>query len=65
MANSRFITAKDVQEELGVSLSYAYKLIRKLNAEREDEGYVTIKGRVSRSYFEERIYGTSYKGEVI
>lgn len=35
MTNKRFITAKDVVEELGVSSSYAYKLIRKLNAERE------------------------------
>ena len=45
MTNKRFITAKDVVEELGVSSSYAYKLIRKLNAEREADGFVTIKGR--------------------
>ena len=65
MVNKRFVTAKEVQEELGVSLSYAYKLIRRLNEEREKNGFVTIKGRVSRSYFEERIYGTSSKREVI
>ena len=35
MENKRFFTATDVQEMLGVSLSYAYKLIRKLNAEQE------------------------------
>ncbi len=29
MTNKRFITAKDVVEELGVSISYAYKLIEK------------------------------------
>ena len=28
MENERFFTATDVQEMLGVSLSYAYKLIR-------------------------------------
>lgn len=55
MTNKRFITAKDVVEELGVSSSYAYKLIRKLNAEREADGFVTIKGRVSRQYFDERM----------
>lgn len=65
MANKRFITAKDVMEELGVSTSYAYKLIRKLNAEREADGFVTIKGRVSRQYFNERIYGTTDKKEVV
>lgn len=65
MTNKRFITAKDVVEELGVSSSYAYKLIRKLNAEREADGFVTINGRVSRQYFDERIYGTTDKKEVV
>ena len=45
MENKRFLTAQDVMEMLGVSLSYAYKLIRKLNAELEADGFVTIKGR--------------------
>lgn len=65
MTNKRFITAKDVVEELGVSTSYAYKLIRELNAERASDGFVTIKGRVSRQYFDERIYGTTDKKEVV
>lgn len=65
MTNKRFITAKDVVEELGVSTSYAYKLIQKLNAEREADGFVIIKGRVSRQYFDERIYGTTDKKEVV
>ena len=51
-------------EMLGVSLSYAYKLIRRLNAELEAEGFVTIKGRVSTKYFMERIYGLSTDKEV-
>lgn len=65
MTNKRFITAKDVVEELVVSTSYAYKLIRELNAERAADGFVTIKGRVSRQYFDERIYGTTDKKEVV
>ena len=65
MARTRFVTAQDVEEELGVSLSYAYKLIRRLNAEREEQGFVTIKGRVSRRYFEERIYGITDKSGVV
>lgn len=65
MGNKRFITAQDVVEELGVSVSYAYKLIRQLNAEREADGFVTIKGRVSRQYFDSRIYGTTDKKEVV
>lgn len=65
MGSKRFITAQDIVEELDVSVSYAYKLIRKLNAEREAKGFVTIKGRVSRQYFDERIYGTTDKREVV
>lgn len=33
MENKRFLTAQDVMDMLDVSLSYAYKLIRRLNAE--------------------------------
>ena len=50
MENKRFINVQDVVEEFGVSTSYAYKLIRELNAERAADGFVTIKGRVSRQY---------------
>lgn len=57
-------TAQDVMEMLDVSLSYAYKLIRRLNAELESEGFVTIKGRVTTQYFMERIYGLSTDKEV-
>ena len=56
MENKRFSTAQDVMEMLGVSLSYSYKLIRRLNAELEADGFVTIKGRVSTQYFLKRIY---------
>ena len=64
MKNKHFLTAQDVMEMLDVSLSYAYKLIRRLNAELEAEVFVTIKGRVSTKYFIERIYGMSTDKEV-
>ena len=65
MENKRFINVQDVVEEFGVSTSYAYKLIRELNAERAADGFVTFKVRVSRQYFDERIYGTTDKKEVV
>lgn len=64
MENKRFLTAQDVMEMLEVSLFYAYKLIRRLNAELESEGFVIIKGCVSTQYFIERIYGLSIDKEV-
>ena len=35
----------------------AYKLIRQLNEELRDKGFITIAGRVNRQYFNERLYG--------
>ena len=35
MASNSFMRVDDVAEELGVSTSYAYKIIRKLNVELE------------------------------
>ena len=49
-----YITADEVSELLGVSKGYAYKLIRKVNKEREDSGYIVISGKVPKRYFEKR-----------
>ena len=58
MSENSFMRADDVVRELGVSKYYAYKLIQRLNAELRKQGYITISGRVSRSYFEEKLcYG--------
>ena len=46
-----------------VSRSYAYRLIKQLNAELREKGYMTIAGRVNRQYFKERLYGTSDQKE--
>ena len=40
MASKLFISAKEVAKELEVSDSYAYRLIRQLNAELEQKGFV-------------------------
>ena len=57
MDNESFLKAEDVAKELGISKSQAYKVIRNMNKELESKGYMTIIGRVSRYYFQERFYG--------
>lgn len=65
MYNSKlFMKADEVAVELGTSKPYAYKLIKKLNAELSEKGFITISGRVSRKYFEEKIYGETTQKEV-
>ena len=54
---NKFMRVEEVAAELGVSASYAYKVIRRLNDELKDKGFVTIAGRINRQYFNERVYG--------
>ena len=44
------ITAEEVAESMGISLGYAYKLLRKLNKELADQGYVTVAGKIPRAF---------------
>ena len=53
----------EVAEELGVSVPYAYKLIRELNKELKETGCITIEGRIDRKFFHEKFYGTREQQE--
>ena len=52
-----FVRAEEVANELGISNPYAHKLVREMNEELKQKGFITIPGRVSRRYFEEKFYG--------
>lgn len=53
-----FMRVDEVAEELGVSTSFAYKLIREMNKELKEAGCFTISGRIDRKFFHEKFYGT-------
>ncbi len=57
MNNSTLIGADEIAHTLDVSKAFAYHVIRELNAELKQRGYITIAGRVSRRFFRERFYG--------
>lgn len=52
-----FITVAEIKEVLDVSDSKAYRIVRALNEELKQKGFMVIPGRVSRQYFNERFYG--------
>ena len=56
--DNKFIRVDEVAQELSISKPYAYKLIKKLNDELKEKGFITIAGRVNRQYFQERFYGS-------
>ena len=51
MNENSFMRVDDVARELGISKSYAYKIVQKLNAELREKGYLTISGRINRRYW--------------
>ena len=59
MSDKRFLTAEDVAEYMTISVPTAYKIIQKLNGELKKMGYITICGKISRKFFEEKVYGTA------
>ena len=62
MESTSFMRVDEVAQELGVSKSYDYKIVQKLNAELKEKGFMTISGRVNKQYFMERTcYGATKK----
>lgn len=57
MKNTVFIKAEEIARELEISKALAYKMVHDWNEELRKKGYTTVRGRVSRKYFEEQIYG--------
>lgn len=56
MEKKAYITASELAELLGISVSRAYRLIHDMNKELANDGYLTVSGRVPTRYFEERWY---------
>ena len=56
MENSMFVNAAMVAADFGISESKAYTIIKQLNTELKEKGYLTVAGRVSRQYYQERTY---------
>ena len=58
MENTKmYLSAAEVATCMQISVPMAYKIIRRLNTELTAMGYLVVAGRVSRRYFEEKIYG--------
>ena len=52
MADYKYMmNADDVARELNCSKSHAYKLVRRMNAELAQQGYLTMAGKIPRAYW--------------
>ena len=57
MKETYMMTADEIADELGVSKGKAYKVIRDLNAELEQMGFIVISGKIPRAYWEKKFFG--------
>lgn len=55
MDNKIFLNVEEVAKELGVSKSYAYKVVKQLNQDLKKQGYLTVAGRVNAQYFHKKV----------
>ena len=61
MENKMFVNAAEVASDFGVSESMGYRIIKRLNDELKEKGFITVAGRVSRQYYKERTYGITQR----
>lgn len=53
--NEYFITVNEVMEIMHVKEGQAYKMMRQCNEELNAKGFMTVRGRVPRAFFLERV----------
>lgn len=53
----QIMNVRDVMAVLEVSESKSYAIIRQLNKELAEKGFITIPGKVPTTFFEEKLYG--------
>lgn len=53
----QFYTAQDLSELLSVSESKAYGLLRTMNEELQQKGFLVVRGRVPVAYVQKRFFG--------
>lgn len=51
-----FFSAKEIADILNISQQLAYKIIRQMNKQLAEKGYLVLRGKVSKRFFMEQIY---------
>ena len=51
MENRMFVGVEAVCKDFGIGSSKAYQIIKELNDELKNKGYITVPGRVSKQYY--------------
>lgn len=55
MEGKKFLRVKEVQKILDISENKAYNIIHSLNNELEEQGFITVQGRINKQFLYKRL----------
>ena len=55
-----YLSVEDVAEVFDISVSFAYRVVERMNADLANKNYYVILGRVPTRYVEDKIYGLEH-----
>ena len=55
-----YLSMEDVAEVFDISVSFAYRVVERMNADLASKNYYVILGRVPTRYVEDKIYGLEH-----
>ena len=55
-----YLSVEDIAELFGLSVSFAYRVVERMNADLASKNYYVILGRVPTRYVEDKIYGLEH-----
>lgn len=61
MDEKLYYEAKEIAQMVGVGRTKGYAIVKQLNRELEKEGFIVVKGKVPRDYFDARYFGGSHR----
>ena len=60
-----YLSVEDIAELFGLSVSLAYRVVERMNADLASKNYYVILGRVLTRYVEDKIYGLEHVGQYL
>ena len=55
-----YLSVEDIAELFGLSVSFAYRVVERMNDDLASKNYYAILGRVPTRYVEDKIYGLKH-----
>lgn len=61
---SQFYDVNDVSKMLGISKSKSYQILRELASQMKAQGFITVAGKISKNYFDEKVFYGGYNAGI-